>query len=77
MQKASIGSSSSTTTMKEATTMAKNVRCWRYGERTCWVPSPRRSPAPRSGRLKHLHDYFAFQIGNGRVPSWFFPILFP
>ena len=27
--------------------------------------------------VKHLHDYFAFQIGNGRVPSGFFPIMFP
>ena len=27
--------------------------------------------------MKHLHDYSAFQIRNGRVPSWFFPIIFP
>ena len=44
------------------------------------VPPRRRvrlACAPRYAPMKHLHDYFAFQIGNGRVPPWFFPKLFP
>ena len=27
--------------------------------------------------MKHLHDYFAAQIGNDRVPPAFSPTLFP
>ena len=35
------------------------------------------SPPRTVARVKHLHDNFPFQIGNGRIPSWFFPKLFP
>ena len=33
--------------------------------------------ALRYAPVKHRHDYLAYQIGNGRVPSGFFPIMFP